>query len=710
MTCAACSAHVQRTLRKTPGVREANVNLMTRQASVAYDPSAVEPEALVEAIRRSGYEAELPGPDRSIIEEQEAQDREQLAEYRTLVRKSTFALAAGALVMFAPMHWAHTWAFWRWFVFGLTAAVMVWPGRHFYSRAWTAARHGTSNMNTLVALGTLAAFGYSAAGTFGLVPELYYEAVIFIIALVLLGNTLEARAKRQTSAALRSVLELQPPRARLLTDDGSEQDIAVEQVRSGDLLLVRPGERIPVDGRVEDGSSSVDESMLTGESIPVEKTGGAMVYGGTVNQTGSFRYRVTAVGAESALARIVRILREAQGSRPPIQRLADQLSAVFVPTVVGLAALTLALWLLTGHAFATSFGAAVSVLIIACPCSMGLAVPTAVMVATGRAAKAGILIRGGDAFEKARKVDTVVLDKTGTVTEGKPAVTDSSLPAPVLARVAALERLSEHPLASAVVSHADRLALPRPAATDFSATPGRGARARVDGHDVLAGNEPYLASAGIDTASAAPEVARLAAEGKTPLLIAEDGLLVGVIGVADRIRPTSRDAIARLRADGLRVVLLTGDREATARAIAAEAGIDDVIAGVLPEGKVDAIKRLQSEGRIVAMAGDGINDAPALAQADVGLAMGAGAEIAAEAADITLMRSDLTAVAAALELSRKTMRVMKQNLFWAFLYNTVGIPVAALGLLSPVFAGAAMAFSSVSVVSNSLRLRRVRLP
>ncbi len=709
MTCAACQAHVQRALRKTPGVREASVNLMTRQAAVVYEPAAVTPDILVDTIRRSGYEAELPGPDRSVIAEQESQDREQLAEYRSLIRKSTFALSAGALAM-ALMPWIHHSPAWKWFFLALTTVVMVWPGRHFYSRAWTAARHRTSNMSTLVALGTLAAYFYSAASTLGFVSDFYYEAVILIIGLVLLGNTLEARARRQTSAALRSVLELQPPRARLLADDGAEQDVPVEHVRSGDLLLVRPGERIPVDGRVEDGGSSVDESMLTGESIPIEKSTGSKVYGGTVNQTGSFRYRVTAVGADSALARIVRILREAQGSRPPIQRLADRISAIFVPAVVALAVLTFFAWRLTGNGFVPSFGAAISVLIIACPCAMGLAVPTAVMVATGRAAKAGILIRGGDAFEKARRVDTVVLDKTGTVTEGKPAVTYCDLPDEVLARVAAVERLSEHPLAAAVVSYAEARSLPRSAAEAFEATPGRGARARVDGRVVLAGNEPYLESSGIDTAPVADRMGELAAAGKTPLLVAEDGRIAGVIAVADRIRPTSRQAIETLRRNGLRVILLTGDREATARAIAAEAGIDEVIAGVLPEGKVEAVKRLQAEGRIVAMAGDGINDAPALAQADVGLAMVTGAEIAAEAADITLMRPDLTALASALELSRRTMGVMKQNLFWAFLYNVIGIPVAAMGLLSPVIASAAMAFSSVSVVTNSLRLRRVRLP
>ncbi len=718
MTCAACQAHVQRALRKTPGVREANVNLMTREASIAYDPAAIDAQQLVSAIRDSGYEAELPAQVRNVLAEQERLDAEQQHEYQSLLRRSVFALIAGAATMALPMDIVHSSAGLKWALLGLTALVMGWPGAHFYARAWAAARHGTSNMNTLVALGTSAAFVYSALGTIGVVHEVYYEAVILIIGLVLLGNTLEARAKRQTSAALRSLLNLQPPRARLVGPDGTAIDVPVAEVRPGDRILVRPGERVPVDGVVQDGQSSVDESMLTGESIPVEKSANSRVFGGTVNQTGSFQFRVTAVGAESALARIVAAMRQAQASRPPIQDLADRISAVFVPTVAAIALLTGLIWMLAGGSGVQAFGAAVSVLIIACPCAMGLAVPTAVMVSTGRAARAGILIREGGAFEKARRIDTVVLDKTGTVTQGRPVVTDFEIlrPHPKLeSSLAALETQSEHPLASAVVSWVEeRGAVVSHSVSDFLAVPGGGARGVVDGHEILAGNERFMADSGVAVdPSVSVSVQELATAGKTVLLVAFDHSVAAVIGVADQIRATSREAIGRLRAAGLRVILLTGDRESTARAIAKQAGIDEVIADVLPDGKVEAVARLQSEGRTVAMVGDGINDAPALARADVGFAMGSGAEIAAEAADMTLMRSDLFAVVDALAISRRTMTVMKQNLFWAFIYNVIGIPIAAGALypafgllLSPVFASAAMAFSSVSVVSNSLRLRR----
>lgn len=717
MTCAACQAHVQRALRKTPGVREATVNLMTREASVAYDPAAVDAEQLVSAIRDSGYEAELPAPARNVLAEQEQLDAEQQREYRVLLRKALFSLIAGAVTMALPMGVVHSSAALKWALLALTALVMAWPGARFYDRAWAAARHGTSNMNTLVALGTSAAFLYSVLGTSGIVHEVYYEAVILIIGLVLLGNTLEARAKRQTSVALRSLLQLQPPVARLIAPNDTAIDVPVADVRPGDRVLVRPGERVPVDGVVENGESSVDESMLTGESIPVGKSPKSRVFGGTVNQTGSFQFRVTAVGAESALARIVSAMRQAQASRPPIQDLADRISAVFVPTVAAIALLTGLVWILAGGSGVQAFGATVSVLIIACPCAMGLAVPTAVMVSTGRAARAGILIREGAAFEKARRVDTVVLDKTGTVTQGRPVVTHFEILRPhgiLQSSLAALEAQSEHPLATAVVSWLKERGEVIPhAISEFRAVPGRGARGIVGGHEILAGNEGFMADSGIaldPTVNA--RIQSLGAAGKTVLLVAFDHSVAAVIGVADEIRSTSCDAVGRLRAAGLRVILLTGDREGTAQAIAKQAGIGEVIAGVLPEGKVEAVQRLQNEGRTVAMVGDGINDAPALAQADVGFAMGNGAEIAAEAADMTLMRSDLFAVVDALAISRRTMTVMKQNLFWAFIYNVIGIPVAAGALypafgllLNPVLASAAMAFSSVSVVSNSLRLR-----
>jgi Cu+-exporting ATPase len=752
MTCAACQSHVQRALEKSHGVSSANVNLMTRSATVTFDPAVITPEGLLEAVRRSGYEAELAAPGNSAVEEQERQDRAIEEEYRDSRRKAIVSILIGIAAMFLSMslmghgstdpllHWSMkyidpvlksalpmVYAFepviLRWFLLLLTAFTMVWAGRRFYVRGFAALMHRTANMNTLVAIGTGAAFLYSAAATVaprffldrGMQPDVYYEAVIIVLALVLAGNALESRAKRQTSAALRAVIALRPATARIVRDT-SEVDIPLDDVRSGDLLLVRPGERVPVDGMIQSGSGALDESMLTGESLPVEKSQGDTVIGGTLNATGAFRMRATAVGADSVLARIVRLMRDAQGSRAPIQRLADRVSAIFVPAVIVIAVVTGVVWHLAGDT-ALAFNTAVSVLIIACPCAMGLAAPTAVMVATGRGAQAGMLIRGGEAIEKARSIDTVVLDKTGTVTEGRPAVTDVAAEGvtklELIAYAAAVERQSEHPLAAAVVRHAEELGVEIPAAANFAITMGRGARASVAGRDVLIGSEAYLLENGV---AARQDVTEWTGAGKTPLFISIDGRLAGSIAVADSVRQTSKAAIRELKNMGLAVTMLTGDRRATAEHVAKLAGIDQVIAEVLPDGKVEAIERLQRAGRTVAMVGDGINDAPALAQADIGIAMGTGADVAAEAADITLMRSDLHGVVNAIELSRRTMLVMKQNLFWAFIYNVVGIPVAAgvlypaFGmLLSPILASAAMAFSSVSVVTNSLRLRRAPL-
>jgi len=592
-------------------------------------------------------------------------------------------------------------------------------------------------MDTLVAVGTGAAFLYSVIATVGpgffaahgVATDVYYEAVIIIIALILTGNAFEARAKRQTSAALRALAQLQPKTARVVRGR-DELDVPITHVTGGDVVIVRPGERVPVDGEVVSGSSAVDESMLTGESIPVMKTMGDRVIGGTINATGAFRYRATTLGSDSVLAQIVKLMRDAQGSRAPIQALADKVSAVFVPVVITLAIATFVVWFvgahvagaLAGAAVVRAFAASVAVLIIACPCAMGLAVPTAVMVATGKGAELGVLIKGGEALQRAGDLTTVVLDKTGTVTEGKPTVTDL-LVAPgspmsvdaVLALVASMESSSEHPLADAIVRHAKGQSLSLRESTGFQSVTGRGAQGAVDGRAVMAGNEMLMREHGIDTTPVRSDAERLAADAKSTVYVAVDGKLAGVLAVADPIRATSRDAIARLHAMGLQVVMLTGDNQRTADAIARAAGVDRVVAGVLPEGKVAEIKRLQEEGRVVAMVGDGINDGPALVQADIGIAIGTGTDVAVEAADIALMRSDLRGVAQAIELSRRTMRTMKQNLFWAFIYNVIGIPVAAGALypafgllLSPVLASAAMAFSSVSVVSNSLRLRRAR--
>ena len=763
MVCAACQAGVQKALEQAPGVADATVSLMTNTASIAYDPAVTSPEALVQAIRDTGYDAELPTSVRTALEEQLALDEERLREFHQLRRKAVFAVLAGAAAMLVSMPLMHAhpegktvdpllrWAMesmspalqsllpWlyglpAWLLsyglLALTVVVMVWACRHFYTRAWSSFRYHTTDMNTLIAVGTSAAFLYSVAATtmpaffvrHGVALDVYYEAVVLIIGLVLVGNTFESRAKKRTAEALRKLIDLQPKMARVVRN-GVASDIPVEEVVGGDIVVVRPGERLPVDGEIVEGQSAVDESMLTGESIPVEKTVGDLVAGGTVNTSGAFRYRATALGADSVLAHIVKLMREAQGSRAPIQKLADRISAVFVPTVIGLSAVTFLVWWLfvPGASSVQAFAAAISVLIIACPCAMGLAVPTAVMVSSGRGAEMGILIKGGEALQRAGNIGTVVLDKTGTVTQGKPAVTEFRAQAghitehDLLELAGGLEQSSEHPLARAIVEYASERVGKLPEATRFDSRAGRGAAGTVGGHEVAVGNERLMEELAIEAGSLKDAAASFSSEGKTPVFVAVDGSAAAVFAIADTLKPTSASAIGRLRRLGLEVVMLTGDRRATAEWIARQAGVDRTIAEVLPEGKVDEVKRLQQEGKVVAMVGDGVNDAPALAQADVGMAVGAGADITVEAADVTLMRGDLNSVADAIELSRATMRTMKQNLFWAFLYNIIGIPVAAgvlypaFGIqLSPVLASAAMAFSSVSVVSNSLRLRMFR--
>ena len=728
MTCAACQANVQRALQREAGVTEAAVNLMTAIATVTYDPQQVTPTGLVGAIRAAGYGATLPDTARSAIVEQERRDAETAEEFASFKRK---AIATGVIgvVMMAAMPIAHHLPWATLVQLLVTLGVMTTAGRHFYVRAWQGLTHRTADMNTLVALGTGAAFLYSLVATLlpsvfssrGIPADVYFEAVVLIIAFILTGNAFEARAKRNTAVALRALVQLQPKTARVVRNL-MEREVPIDEVVPGDVVAVKPGERIPVDGVVLRGESAVDESMLTGESIPVAKQQGDRVFGGTMNGTGAFRLTATTLGADSALARIVQLMRDAQGSRAPIQQLADRISAIFVPVVVAIAALTFVTWVLVAQEPVRAMAVAVSVLIIACPCAMGLAVPTAVMVATGRGASLGVLIKGGEALQRAAEVDTVVLDKTGTVTEGRPVVTDlvrvddALTDETMLALVAAVERRSEHPLADAIVREAATRGFTLGEVEGFASLTGRGARGTVEGRTVLVGNAAALAEQGIDAGALIREAHRLADAGRTVLFIAIDGRAVGVIAVADPIRPTSREAIAVMRARGLEVVLLTGDEARVGEAVAREAGIARVVAGVLPEGKVAEVQRLQREGRVVAMVGDGINDAPVLAQADVGMAMGSGADVATDAADVVLMRGDLRAAAQALALAHRTMRTMRQNLFWAFAYNVIGIPVAAgvlyptFGiLLSPVVASAAMAFSSVSVVTNALRLRGARL-
>jgi Cu+-exporting ATPase len=734
MTCAACQARVQRALAKEPGVTSASVNLMTNSASVAYDPNVTSPEGLVDAIRATGYGAGLPRPDRSAAAEQEAQDRARAAEFIDLRTKAMAAFGIGVLAMIVPMvtpmppmtATSGAPVAW-WMMLVSTAAVMLWAGRDFYVHAWTALRHGSSNMNTLITVGTGAAFLFSVVATVspglflrrGVEPQVYYEAVILIIAFVLTGRALEARAKRQTSLALHRLIDLQPATARV-ERDGIEAEVPIADVARRDVVLVRPGDRIPVDGVVVDGTSAVDESMLTGESMPVNKAAGDHVFGGTVNRAGAFRLTATTLGDDSALARIVRLMRDAQATRAPIQNLADRVSAVFVPVVISLAIITLIVWLIVGGSghLLQAITASVSVLIIACPCAMGLAVPTAVMVATGKGAELGLLIKGGEALERAGHVDTIVLDKTGTVTEGAPAVTDVVVEPgetrdSVITAAASVEQLSEHPVAVAIVRSARETKARLPRSSRFATTTGRGVTAQVDGKSVSVGSEEFVASCAVTSDAMRRAANQFASEGKTPVLVSVDGRTIGVIGVSDRIRPSSSAAIQRLKSMGMSVAMLTGDATPAAEFIARQAGIDEVAARLLPDQKTGEIARRQRDGRVVAMVGDGINDAPSLAQADVGVAIGTGTEVAIEASDITLMRADLGAVADAIELSRRAMRTMRGNLFWAFVYNVVGIPIAAgvlyprFGLLlSPVIASAAMALSSVSVVTNSLRLRR----
>jgi Cu+-exporting ATPase len=777
MTCAACQSFIQKSLAGQAGVRDASVNLMLNNATVTFDPAVTSTSVLVDTIRSTGYGAEIPALNPSVLTAQEEHDMEQLREYRQLRLKATVALIAGSIAMILSMplmtvdstggmermkdplmSWnmrvidpllrrVLPWIYQlndnaiRWSLFALASFILGWAGWRFFTKAWSALLHRTADMNTLVALGTGTAFLYSAASTIApgfflshrIAPDVYFEAAILIVGLVLTGNALESRAKGQTVSALRKLVHMQPKTATVLRE-GAEHDLPVESIQEGDVVLVRPGERIPTDGKVISGRSNVDESMLTGESLPIEKTAQDRVMGGTLNQNGSLQYRASSLGMSGTLAQIVRLLRDAQGSRAPIQRIADRVSAIFVPAVLGIAVITFGAWrIFASHAgVMQAFAAAVTVLVIACPCAMGLAVPTAVMVATGRGANYGILIKGGEVLQRMEKIDTVVLDKTGTITAGRPQVTDVLLAASesrdstqqgtrvaedsLVGTAAALEYSSEHPLAAAVVSYARERDLVIPQVQQFESLAGHGVFGIVQGNVAMVGNPALMARYGIDIDSLQREITRLAEEGKTPLLIAIDGKLAGIVAVADTIKPTSIQAIQQLHSKGLRVVMLTGDNERTARAIARQAGVDEVIADVLPAGKVDFIKRLQKEHYIVAMVGDGVNDAPALAQANVGLTMACGSDVAIEAGDVTLMRSDLTGVAAAIALSHGTMRVMRQNLFWAFIYNAIGIPLAAgvlypfFGLLlSPVIASAAMALSSFSVVSNSLRLHRLKL-
>ena len=665
MTCAACARLIERTLAKTPGVTRAAVNFASRTATVEYDARQVRLADFVETIEGLGYGVPDKGAPPGAGE----------PDYRV---RFLVAAALAVPLMALGMYMASPWL-----QLSLALPVVVYSGAPFYAAAWSALRHGAANMNSLIALGTGSAFLYSLYATLHGGLHVYYEAAAVIIALILLGRMLEARARGKASDAIRALMDLQPPTARLW-NDGVESEVPVERVQAGDTLVLRPGERIAVDGVVVTGESAVDESLLTGESMPVDKRPGVAVFAGTFNRSGSFRYRATKVGRGTVLQRMVELVKQAQGSRAPVARLADIVSGYFTVGVLAAALVTFAAWLFFAP-FATAMVNAVAVLIVACPCALGLATPTAIMVGTGRGAARGILIKSGEALEMSHKIRCIVLDKTGTVTEGKPRVTRISpaagyTEAELLRLAASAERPSEHPIGRAVVEAAVARGIALEEAVGFAAEAGHGVRARVGGREVVVS--------------------------RPGVTVTVDGAAAGVIEVADAVKPEAAEAVRRLRALGLEVWMLTGDRSEVADAIAREAGIEHVIAEALPDRKVDEIRKLQAGGRPVAMVGDGVNDAPALAQADLGIAMGSGADVAMEAGDITLLGGNLTAVADAIELSRRTMRVIRQNLFWAFAYNTVGIPVAAMGLLSPMLASAAMALSSVTVVMNSLRRGR----
>ena len=711
MHCASCVTHIEEALQAVPGVRAAAVNLATEKAVVEVQPALVQPEALIRAVEEAGYGAALSAPRRVGGDETEARDRQRQAEDRLLRRDLWLALVLGipvALISMLMVRFPYV----NQMLLVLTLPVWAYAGRRFHLNALGLARHFSANMDTLVSLGTTAAFGWSVGALLMGKPEqIYFDSAAVIILLVLVGKVLENRAKRRASEAIQVLLDLQPPTARV-ERGGATLDIPVEEVRLGDVVVVRPGERIPVDGTVLEGTTGVNESLLTGESLPVEKQPGSEVIGGTINGTGAIRYRATRVGEDTTLAEIVRVVEAAQGSKAPLQRLADQVAGVFVPVVIAIAAVTFGLHWWLAQNLAAAVINAVAVLVIACPCAMGLATPTAIMVGTGKGAEVGVLIRGGDSLEKVRRLSAVVFDKTGTLTRGRPEVTDvvplaGPEPTELLSLAAAVEQSSEHPLGEAIVRAAEQRGVPiAPGLSDFDYRPGRGVRARVNGEAVLLGNRRFMEESGINLAEAEEALVALESEGKTAVLVARASRLVGLLGIADPAKPEAAQVVAVLHRLGLRVLMLTGDTRPTAQAIARAVGIDEVIAEVLPQEKLAAIEALQKQGQVVAMVGDGVNDAPALARADLGIALGSGSAVALETADIALLGDDLRGVVHAVELSRRTVRTIKQNLFWAFIYNAVSIPVAALGWLNPMIAAAAMAFSSVFVVMNSLRLRR----
>jgi Cu+-exporting ATPase len=728
MTCASCANRIERNLNHLDGVT-ASVNYATEKATVDFDPSVVDPDALVAAVEAAGYQAVLPTDGKEVAAE-EADADETAPLRRRLIVSAALALPVLLIAMIPPLQFDN----WQWLVLQLATPVVVWGAWPFHRAAWANLRHGAATMDTLISVGVLAAWTWSLyalflgdAGApgmrmkFDLIPdaaggthEIYLEVAAVVTVFILAGRYFEARAKRRAGAALKALLELGAKDVAVIGPDGTERRVPVDELQPGDSFVVRPGEKVATDGIVESGTSAVDQSLLTGESVPVEKRPGDEVAGATVNAGGRLVVRATKVGADTALAQIAKLVTDAQSGKAPVQRLADRVSGVFVPVVIALAFATLSFWLGAGESVEFAFTAAVAVLIIACPCALGLATPTALLVGTGRGAQLGLLIKGPEILESTRRVDTVVLDKTGTVTTGKMSLVRVETAegvdrADALRLVGALEDASEHPIARAVARAARDESGPLPPVEGFTNREGLGVEGVVDGHALIVGRPALLAEWSIRL-DPKLEAAKSDAErrGQTAIAASWDGRATAILVVGDTVKPTSAEAVAALKRLGLRPVLLTGDNDATARAVAAQVGIDEVIAEVLPSGKADVVRRLQDEGRVVAMVGDGVNDAPALAQADLGLSIGTGTDVAIEASDLTLVSGDLRAAADAIRLSRGTLRTIKQNLGWAFGYNVAALPLAAAGFLNPLVAGLAMALSSVSVVANALRLRRFR--
>jgi len=715
MSCAACSARIEKKLSRMEGIQNAAVNLASEKAVVEYDSSKIKISDIIKAVEELGYGAER-AEEISADREKEQREKEikrlRLELTVSAVLTSPLLFAMILMLINADIPVFHN----PYFQLAFATPVQFVIGFRFYRNAFYALRSGSANMDVLIAMGTTASYFFSVYNAFfapaehGMMKELYFEAGAVIITLILLGKYLEAVAKGKTSDAIKKLMGLQAKTARVLRN-GAETDIPIEEVNVGDIVIVRPGEKVPVDGRILEGNSSIDESMLTGESMPVEKKAGDYVVGATINRYGTFRFEATKVGKDTALSQIIKMVEDAQGSKAPIQKIADRVAGVFVPAVIAIALVTFLIWYLVTGDFGSAIISAVSVLVIACPCALGLATPTAIMVGTGKGAENGILIKGGEYLETTYRLNTVVLDKTGTITKGEPEVTDiitvGSMTEDEVLRLAAIaEKSSEHPLGAAIYEKGKNElgALPDP--DQFEAVPGRGVMAVAEGKHIYIGTRKLMKEINADIGQAETAAEKLEDEGKTAMLMAADGKLEAVIAVADTLKENSKDAIDELKQMGIEVYMITGDNQRTAAAIARQVGIGNVLAEVLPGNKAEEVEKLKRQGKKVAMVGDGINDAPALATADIGMAMGTGTDVAIEAADITLMRGDLRTIPAAIRLSRRTMRKIKQNLFWAFIYNIIGIPFAAFGLLNPMIAGGAMAFSSVSVVTNSLSLKR----